>query len=72
MMKRIEVTISKNSPAVFVGEVLYERPGENGAGHPIRELKVRGHWEGKDQQMTITFCTPTCSWKYLFDTVSNS
>ena len=70
--KRVEIVISQNSPAVFVGEVLYEGAGESGAGKPIRELKICGHWEGKTQKMTITFCTPTCSWKHLPDTVSDS
>ena len=72
MEETISVIIGNSSPANFVGEVLYEGIGENGARKKIQTIKVRGYWEkNKDkQEMTITFCAPICKWKKI-DTVSN-
>ena len=61
--QRVEITIGNSLPAIFVGEVLYEGLGENGAGKKVREIKLRGYWENKNQKMTITFSSPLCKWK---------
>ncbi len=61
MISKIEVTIGDNSPAVFVGEIMFDGRGDDGE----RELQMRGRWEGLTQTLTIIFTQPTCSWKYL-------
>ncbi len=65
-MSRVKVTIGKNEPIIFIGEILFEGKDELGDQTPCQAIEIREVAEGKpNSKKTIRFRTPFCSWEIL-------
>lgn len=68
-MTKVKVTIGKNEPVIFEGEILFDGKNELGDRSPCQAIELHGVVvRVKNSEKTIRFCSPFCSWKLLGDT----